>query len=532
MTELNHIYFIDLFAGAGGTSTGAHLAGVNVIACVNHDAKAIASHKANHPETLHFTEDIRDFAVVEKLKVLVDQIRREDPLAIIAIWASLECTNFSNAKGGMPRDADSRTLAEHLFMYLDELNPDYLMIENVREFMSWGDLDGKGKPVSRDKGRLYQKWVSNIIRRNYNYEYQLLNSANFGAYTARLRFFAIFAKKGLPITFPEPTHSKTVEEGGLFPSEFKKWKAVREVLDLEDEGSSIFTRKKPLVDKTLQRIYAGLIKFVAKGDDSLLIKWNSMNRNGYYKAPSLDDPCPTVSCQNRLGVATVERFLVKNFSGRPMNKVHSIDKPCGAVTCVDNKSLVFLSSYYKNGSNRSIDEPASTLTTKDRLSLIIPFLDNQYGNGFPSSIEAPCGTVTTSPKQALVTPKWLLNPQYNDKGRALNKPCFTLIARMDKAPPYMMSTARNSVSIIRINKEDSEITKLVKQFCIAYGLSDIKMRMLKIPELLQIQGFPGDYHLEGTQADQKKQIGNAVEVNTAKALIKANFSKVSIEKCA
>ena len=45
---------------------------------------------------------------------------------------------------------------------------------------------------------------------------------------------------------------------------------------------------------------------------------------------------------------------------------------------------------------------------------------------------------------------------------------------------------------------------------------DIKMRMLRIPELKRIMGFPEDYVLVGTQADQKKFIGNAVEVTQAR----------------
>lgn len=65
-TEFNvKLLYIDLFCGAGGTSTGvenARYAGeqcAKVIACVNHDMNAIASHAANHPDALHFTEDIR-----------------------------------------------------------------------------------------------------------------------------------------------------------------------------------------------------------------------------------------------------------------------------------------------------------------------------------------------------------------------------------------------------------------------------------------------------------------------------------------
>lgn len=49
-----------------------------------------------------------------------------------------------------------------------------------------------------------------------------------------------------------------------------------------------------------------------------------------------------------------------------------------------------------------------------------------------------------------------------------------------------------------------------------YGIVDIKMRMLRIPELKKIMGFPEDYVLIGTQADQKKFIGNAVEVTQAR----------------
>ena len=151
------LLYIDLFCGAGGTTTGveqARLGGekcAKVVACVNHDPNAIASHAANHPETLHFTEDIRTL----ELSPLVNQLekmKKRYPDAHTVLWASLECTNFSNAKGGQPRDADSRTLAEHLFRYIDVLSPDYLQIENVKEFMCWGDLDEHGKPVSKDQG--------------------------------------------------------------------------------------------------------------------------------------------------------------------------------------------------------------------------------------------------------------------------------------------------------------------------------------------------------------------------------------------
>ena len=152
------LLYIDLFCGAGGTSTGvenARLKGrkcAKVVACVNHDVNAIKSHQANHPDTLHFTEDIRTLEL-SPLVLHLQKMKTKFPDAKTVLWASLECTNFSNAKGGQPRDADSRTLAEHLFRYIDVLYTDYIYIENVKEFQYWGDLDENGKPLSKDQGR-------------------------------------------------------------------------------------------------------------------------------------------------------------------------------------------------------------------------------------------------------------------------------------------------------------------------------------------------------------------------------------------
>ncbi|MCR2030744.1 MULTISPECIES: DNA cytosine methyltransferase [Alistipes] len=476
------LLYIDLFCGAGGTSTGVENARyegrqcAKVIGCVNHDANAIASHAANHPDALHFTEDIRTLEL-SPLTAHIAEMRRQYPDAFVVLWASLECTNFSKAKGGQPRDADSRTLAEHLFRYIEAINPDYIQIENVEEFMSWGDLDESGKPISKDAGRLYQQWVSNVCGYGYRFAHRILNSADYGAYTTRRRFFGIFAKESLPIVFPEPTHSKDGATG-LF-GRTQRWKPVREVLDFSDEGESIFGRKKPLVDATLERIYAGLIKFVAGGKEAFLVKWNSMSQTGKYHAPSIDEPCPTVATQNRLGIAQVN-FLSKHYGGSPEGKCVSVEEPAGTITTWDHHS--FITAYYGNGHNHSIDAPAPTLTTRDRLA----FVDMQYGNGTPCDIESPAPTVTTNPKHQLVT------------------------CRMEQQE-----------STTTITSDDSPAMAKIKRFMALYGIVDIKMRMLRIPELKRIMGFPPDYVLVGTQADQKKFIGNAVEVNMARVLCEA-----------
>ncbi|NLR94908.1 DNA cytosine methyltransferase [Flammeovirga agarivorans] len=448
------MYFIDLFCGAGGTSTGAHLAGANVIACVNHDKNAILSHTKNHPGARHFTEDIRDLAVSAALGVMAKDLRKKDPSALICLWASLECTNFSNAKGGKPKKADSRSLAEHMFSYLEEIQPNIFMVENVREFLAWGPLDENGKPLSRFKGRSFLRWSKKVCNLGYRMESRILNSADYGAYQSRSRLFIQFVKEGLPISFPQPTHAKRPNPSDLFEGYKQPWKPVKEVLDLDVRGDSIFNRKKALAESTLNRIYLGLEKFVAGGDTT------------------------------------------------------------------------FLTSYYGQGSAHSIDSPSGTITTKDRYSMI--FIDQQFGNGRPKSVDEPCGSLTTIPKYNVVEAQFLLNPQYASKGKSLENPCFTLIARMDKAPPYLVSVQEGEH--LKIDTKDSDNTQKIKRFMQAYGIKDISMRMLNIDELKKIQGFPESYELVGTQTEKKKYIGNAVEVNMARSLIMAVINGVECLK--
>jgi DNA (cytosine-5)-methyltransferase 1 len=559
MKQITALY-IDLFCGAGGTSSGVEYARLDgrkcaeVVACVNHDANAIRSHKANHPHTLHFTEDIRTLELSPMVKHL-EKKRRQYPKAKVVLWASLECTNFSKAKGGQPRDADSRTLADHLFRYIEALQPDYIQIENVEEFMCWGALDENGKPVSRDQGSDYLRWVRQVQGYGYDFDWRVLNAADFGAYTSRKRFFGLFARKGLPIAFPEQTYAKNGDEGGMF-HQYRRWRAVREVLDLDDDGESIFVRRKPLCEKTLERIYAGLVKFVAGGKkqhEAWILKYNSMNQQNHHNAPSIDEPCPTVACQNRLGLVKCQ-FLSKQFSGDPDSKNIDIEQPAGTVTTIDHHAFV---TAYHGGCNRnySIDDPCATITTKDKLAMVTTkFMDNQYGKSKPTSIDGPAPTLVNNPKQKIVTCKpwvmstdfnnvgssvdgpapvitachkyhYLMNPQFASAGGSVENPCFTLIARMDKMPPYLITTKEGAVGIA-IYESDSPWTRKVKEFMAAYGIVDICMRMLNIGELKRIMGFPTDYVLIGTQAEQKKYIGNAVEVNMSRVLCEALCRKI------
>jgi len=638
---------IDLFCGAGGTTTGfAKAKDENgnpiaiIAACVNHDHKAIRSHWENHPEVYHFEEDIRTLEL-SPLTDIANQYRQLYPLAKVILWASLECTNFSKAKGGQSRDADSRTLADHLDRYITALNPDYVQIENVVEFMSWGPMLAREKktdegyrycefrweqidelavneygnsyletievdgiltkeyatqkvwkcivqmvPESSKNGQDWLRWKKHINSFGYRDEWRELNSADFGAYTSRNRLFGCFAKKGLPIVWPEPTHSKNgTGKQDLFGNGLLKWKPVKDLLDFNDEGESIFGRKKPLVENSLKRIYAGLIKEVAGGKEAFLVKYNSMNQKGKVAAQSLDDPSPVVSCQGRLALAKASfltqynggdnrvigtdkpcntiptenrfslvqtSFITKYFSGRPMNKIASIESPLATITTSGNQALVniepfvltsnfggisrsidepcptvlasrkhhyvvnpvFLTKYYGNEKGcESVDDPLDTIPTKDRFSLVCAnWLDKQYsGERNHQSIHQPAGSILANDKHCLMTAKgFIYNPSHGGHTMHIEQPCPTIIARQDKAPLYFIQYSINQNVRIEIYDGDSVTMVKIKEFMALYGISDIKMRMLKVQELKLIQGFPIDYRLYGNQSDQKKFIGNSV----------------------
>lgn len=536
---------IDLFCGAGGTTTGFAMAkdGIaQVIACVNHDPIAIESHWKNHPEVKHFEEDIRTLDLTE-LAMCAKSWQDKYPDAKLILWASLECTNFSKAKGGQPRDADSRTLADHLHRYATMLRPDYVMIENVVEFMSWGPLDDNGKPLSRKNGQDYLRWCNEMCQHGYVQEWRELNSADFGAYTSRNRLFGMFARPGLPIAWPEPTHSKKPGQG-MFEG-LQKWMPVKHVLDFNDEGQSIFDRKKPLSEKTLERIYAGLLKYVAKGDKAFiskyfsgrpkgkvnsinepgptnttwggntliqpisLLKYNSTNgETGKHTPPSLDNPSPVVSTQGRLGLVQGE-FLTHYYGQGGQHS--SIENPAPVIPTKARTALIqpefFLDKHFGTSTqNQSIEQPAGTLMPNDKHRLVsaTPFIMPTSYDNPPKSVNDPAPTIQASRRH-----HYIVNPSHGGHCTSTDRPCPVIVARQDKAPLYVVQAEQGSVSIA-VYDTDSPCMIQIKQFMAAFGLVDIKMRMLRVHELLKIQGFPNDYVLCGNQSDQKKFIGNSV----------------------
>ena len=119
---------VDNFAGGGGASTGIELAtGYSVDIAINHDPEAIKMHKANHPYTKHYCEDVWQVDPVAACK--------GHPVGLA--WFSPDCKHFSKAKGGKPKDKFIRGLAWVACRWAGLVRPRVIMLENVEEFKTW-----------------------------------------------------------------------------------------------------------------------------------------------------------------------------------------------------------------------------------------------------------------------------------------------------------------------------------------------------------------------------------------------------------
>ena len=471
MKELNTV---DLFCGAGGASTGLELALSRLKMChkglaINHWAVAVDTMKRNHPDI-----DTKQMSIEEA--VPADLVPSGE---VDLLWASPSCTHHSRAKGGKPRSNQLRAQPELVLTWLDQLFVRRLIIENVPEFVEWGPLGKDGKPIKRKKGECFQKWVEAIEARNYKVEWRIMNCADYGDATSRRRFFLKAVRKGCgKIRWPEPTHAENPQPD-LFRHELKKWRGVRECLDLSDMGRSIFNRDRPLSKNTLRRVAVGMEKY--NGMD-FLMDMLGIDGGDDSRVHPLTDPMPTQhSGGNRCAV--VRPFVVR------------LNKNCDA---------------------ESVDAPLSTVTANGQHhALCQPLIIDHCKNGEAKPIDAPLGTQHTHDRYSIATPLILdmSRPGGHDSGhvRSADKPIQTLTTcdNVQVATPVIFDEA---VGLPRL--PDGRYI-------------DIFLRMLKPSELAAAHSFPKDYVLTGNRSDQVKQIGNSVPVMTAAAMCEVDFKEIA-----
>jgi DNA (cytosine-5)-methyltransferase 1 len=530
----------DLFCGGGGFTTGAESTGrVRVALAINHWRTAIFTHERNHPETRHICARIDD----------VDPRNDKTLPELDLLLASPECTHHSIARGGRPIDDQKRATPWHVCVWAEAKRPADILIENVREFRDWGPLDAACRPVKAKKGEIFRQWIKSLEAIGYVIDHQILNAADFGAATKRLRLFIhavrddIYRKRGRSIAWPEPSHAGA-------------WRPAFEIIDWAKPCPSIFGRKRPLAEKTLRRIELGLRKFVGQPEPFVVVLRRNMDGRTVaeplatvtagaehqalavpfqFKArgcqpgltKGIDTPVPTIMAA-RDNHAIMVPYLVPNFGERHGQdpRTHSISEPTPTVTGHGAGALAmpfFLprQGFYdchKDKPPASIEEPLGTVTANHGPGqLIMPFIQTLTHGGRERSISQPFPTITTANRgeHGIVTP--FLAKYYGTGGaESLGEPIDTVTTRdrfglcqawllRDSCPPELSGD---------ISPAMASLLKTMREL----GVYDIGFRMLEPDELARAQGFPEGYYLHGTRADQVRQVGNAVCPPVARAL--------------
>ena len=365
---------VDNFAGGGGASTGIELAiGRSVDIAINHDPAAIAMHRANHPNSKHYCENVWD----------VDPVEACGGRPVALCWFSPDCKHFSKAKGSKPVSKHIRGLAWVAVKWAKAVHPRVIMLENVEEFQTWGPLIGD-RPNPKAKGKTFHRFVHALERCGYKVQYRELIASDYGAPTKRKRFFLIARCDGQPIVWPEPTHGDpdTLEvRAGIL----KPWKEAGDYINWNVEMVSIFDRKKPLCEKTNIRIAEGFKKFVVENphpyivDDNkvaYLIQYHGKQRNGEARGQTLDKPLMTIDSSNRY--ALVVAWLMHYYGtsiGRELNK------PLGTITARGQHIALmaaYLIKYYGADIGQSLHQPLHTITAKDRFGLVVALMNQEY----------------------------------------------------------------------------------------------------------------------------------------------------------
>lgn len=525
----------DLFCGAGGTSTGLIEACTELgyeaeLTAVNHWQMAIDTHSLNHPTSRHLCASLdslnpRDLYTEGELDIL---------------WASPECTHHSIARGGKPISDQSRATAWCVVRWAEALRPNIILVENVKEFETWGPIGSNGRPLKNRKGEVFRSWVANLEALSYRVEHRVLCAADYGDPTTRRRLFVYAVRGRRKIVWPEPTHAPIAEIDLI--SNRKRWVPAREIIDWTIEGKSIYKRKKPLADKTLKRIMIGLEKFGLK---PFICGAGGPERAG--EPSSVEEPFKTVLTRNHKYV--VEPFVIGQQSGsipRPVSEPVPTVATGGAISLVQP----FLVHLRGNCDAKTLDNPAPALTAGGgHLGLCQPFLvQTNHGNGSDKKgderrvrdVEKPLPTVAGNRGEWSLCEPFIIGIDHHggngEPVRSSNAPLSSITTKQRHAlcEPYLVNYYGSSGATSVDDPVDTVTTRdrfgLVQPCVVLNGekyLLDIRFRMLKPHELARAQGFPVTYKFAGNTTQIVKQIGNAVPKNLAKALVKAAISQQS-----
>ena len=576
---------VDNFAGGGGASTGIEMAtGYSVDIAINHDPEAIKMHKANHPNTKHYCENVWS----------VDPVKACNGHPVGLAWFSPDCKHFSKAKGGKPKDKNIRGLAWVACRWAGLVRPRVIMLENVEEFKTWGPLNRGHHPIKAKQGKTFEKFVQQLNDLGYTVEFKELIAADYGAPTMRKRFFLIARCDGKPIVWPEPTHapadSEKVKAGLLEPyvgayTQIDFSRPCPSIFDTSEEIKEKYGIRavRPLASKTLDRIAKGLKKFVLDNPEPFIIQ---CNHGGERRPNDIREPMPTITGKHGYGIVepymvqigqtgfakdrskdvreplttivsknehcliepTLAPYMGTNTTNHPggncKDPIHTITT--GNQQCLISPTLIqYHSETSKDGvRGQTIKDPIMTVDSSNRYGLVASFLHKYYDGGYKGAgetVENPLPTVTAWDHNSVVTANLIQMNNHCD-GKDIRQPLPTITAGdghfgevraflikyygqgtgQDIKDPLDTVTAQDRFGLVTINGTD-------------YQIVDIGLRMLEPRELYGCQGFPDDYIIDHDytgktypRSEQVRRCGNAVCPPIPAALVRANLPELCV----
>ena len=576
---------VDNFAGGGGASTGIEMAtGYSVDIAINHDPEAIKMHKANHPNTKHYCENVW----------AVDPVKACNGHPVGLAWFSPACKHFSKAKGGKPKDKNIRGLAWVACRWAGLVRPRVIMLENVEEFKTWGPLNRGHHPIKAKQGKTFEKFVQQLNDLGYTVEFKELIAADYGAPTMRKRFFLIARCDGKPIVWPEPTHapadSEKVKAGLLEPyvgayTQIDFSRPCPSIFDTSEEIKEKYGIRavRPLASKTLDRIAKGLKKFVLDNPEPFIIQ---CNHGGERRPNDIREPMPTITGKHGYGIVepymvqigqtgfakdrskdvreplttivsknehcliepTLAPYMGTNTTNHPggncKDSIHTITT--GNQQCLISPTLIqYHSETSKDGvRGQAIKDPIMTVDSSNRYGLVASFLHKYYDGGYKGAgetVENPLPTVTAWDHNSVVTANLIQMNNHCD-GKDIRQPLPTITAGdghfgeviaflikyygqgtgQDIEQPLDTVTARDRFGLVTIEGVD-------------YQIVDIGLRMLEPRELYGCQGFPDDYIIDHDytgktypRSEQVRRCGNAVCPPIPAALVRANLPELCV----
>lgn len=245
---------IDLFAGLGGWSTGAKMAGIHVAWAANHWPEAVRCHTANHPTTQHVCQDLH--------QANWEQVPDHDILL-----ASPCCQGHSKARGqanGNPQHDASRSTAWAVVSAAEYHRPAIIAVENVPEFLQWP---------------LYPAWAAAMQALGYSLAPHIVDCADLGVPQNRIRLIIVCTRSKSPVQLklPKLPHKPA--------SDLIQW----------DSGNWSPINRTGRAAATLQRMDNGRQRY----GNRFLISYYGNTKT----ARSLDRPIGTITTRDRWAVA-------------------------------------------------------------------------------------------------------------------------------------------------------------------------------------------------------------------------------------